>query len=163
MLAVISLGPYTIEKVFQLKASETEQNIAERGILFIDLGFNLCGFSLVGRSIPEKTVRRELEGLYARLRLSIPKVEVGKEMLWATRSALVTERDRHFLDIGRYIALAYGFGTMMIHHKGTSYEVRARAEMSDVIRDLKTALRSLGLLAAIERERPDRELSYANK
>ena len=100
-----------------------------------------------------ESAKREVEELYARLGLSIPEGEFGPEKFQAARSALVSERDRHFLDIGMNLAVVYTFGLAMIMHKDTDYEEQGRVGLSGMTRELKTALRSLGLLTALEQER----------
>ena len=134
-----------------------EQNVAERGIILLELGYNLYSFGLGAEAIPEELdsdrVNREMRELYTRLGLPVPDSEVGPAMFKATRSSLVSERDRHFLDIGMHLAAVYGIGLVMIEHRGTNYEVEGRVGMSGMAQELKTALRALGLLKSVEQER----------
>ena len=163
LLSIISFGTYAIEKSFQIsqyfsksRVSETEQDIAERGTILIELGYSLYAFGLGASEVPEKLdtekANREIKELYTRLGLSIPEGEFGSETFKATRAELISERDRHFLDIGMHLAAVYGIGLVIIVH-GIDYERQAKKAMSDMTNDLKTALRSLGLLAALEQER----------
>ncbi len=145
------------DAIKRLSKNREEKDVAERGTILIELGYSLYSFGLGADAIPEEfdsdRASRELKELYARLGLSIPKGEFGAERFKATRSALVSERDRHFLDVGMHLAAVYGIGIVMINHRGTKYEIQGKRKMSDLAHELKTALGSLGLLAAIEQER----------
>jgi hypothetical protein len=164
LLSIISVGTYAIEKIFHITqylrhpaSSETELNVAERGTILIELGYNLYAFGLgirvLGEEIDKDKVNRELKSLYDRLGLRTPEAEVGPEMFKSTRSALISDRDRHFIDIGMHLGAAYGIGCVIIYHQGTNYEVQGREEMPKIAHELRTELRALGLLTGIEQER----------
>jgi hypothetical protein len=164
MISAIASGIYIIDKVYQIsrhlghsRISEIEHNVGERGIILMEIGYSLyaygLGAGLASGEFDSDVARREISELYARLGLSKPKCEFGAGMFRATRSALVSERDRQFLDIGLYLGATYEIGLVMILHRGTNYEIQGNEEMQNQARELRTALGSLGLLPAIESER----------
>jgi len=137
--------------------ASTAHSMADRGPILIELGYSLYSFGLgadaIGEEFDSDRARQEIEEFYARLGLSIPKDDFGSERFKITRSALEFERDRHVLDVGMYLAAVHAIGVVVISHRGADYEIAGRERIQGLAHELKTALRSLGLLAAIEQER----------
>jgi len=142
------------KNVYNTEISETKQNIAERGSVLTDIGYNLYVLGLgkkVKQDIEIEIIKHKLEDLYSRLGLSIPDVEVGLEMFKVTDSMLVNKRERLFLKVGAHLAMVYSIGLIIIHHRGTNFETQGREKMPEVIHNLKIALMSLGIFEDIKK------------
>jgi len=159
MAAAIALLPLIIGWV---TSRDEKLDPAERAIVLIDLGYSLYAFGLGSTVIPEQMdishAQSELKALYQKVRLDMPKEQIGPAMYKLTRSDLTSSRDQHCLDLGLNLGAAYTAARVMVLHRGKPVAKEALNQLRKWEHEMRLHLRALNILHLLEANQNARQL-----